>query len=627
MKNGYWGKVLRVNLINKKKKIEKVSEGIWKQLLGGSGYGAKVLLEETPPNIDPLSPENKIIIGVGLYQGAKTPGNAKWSVVTKSPLTGTYLDSAGGGDWAPLFKKCGYDAIIIEGKSKNPVYIYITDEDIEFGDATYMWGMDNYETIKYILKKFGNQRKMSALTIGQSGEMLNPIACLACDGHSFAGRGGSGAVFGSKNLKAVIVSGNKQVPIFNKDLATKISRELMKILASAKNVQEFRKHGTPGAVSFLEALGDSPIKYWNGDEWSEGAEKIGAPNYTNMLKAKPIFCVNCPVGCHRHITLEEPKKWALEGPGPEYETLAMMGGNLLNDNLASICKANEICNRLGIDTVSTGAFIGFLMECYEKYVITKKDTSGIEINWGDSEVVVELTKQIAKLEGLGRLFNKGIVGASKKIGEEKTRDIIVHVKNMDFAGHDPRAAFGAAINYAVGPRGACHERGDAQEISFGFYYPELMKDTFDRFDIKQAPSAAFISQNTSAVFNSLTICKFIIKAAGMTLTQLNDLANSITGWNWSVKELIKAGERIFTLQRLVNIKDGLRRKDDKLPTKMYKPAKTGTRAQKIPVPFEQALEEYYRIRGWNKDGIPTAESLRKLGLEDYIKYIPYIPEK
>jgi len=310
-------------------------------------------------------------------------------------------------------------------------------------------------------------------------------------------------------------------------------------------------------------------------------------------------------------------------PSPEYETLAMIGDNLLNDNLASICKVNEICNKMGIDTISTGAFIGFLMECYEKSIIDKKDTNGLELKWGDADLIVNLTEQIAKMEGLGKLFDKGIVGASKKIGEEKTKDLIVHVKNMDFPAHDPRAAFGGAINYACGTRGACYERGDAQEISFGLHYPELgMGKPFDRFSMEQAPQAAFFSENVSAFYNSLTICKFMLTAIDMSLTQLNDLFNSITGWNWFIEEMIKAGERVFALQRLVNIRDGIRKKDDKLPPKMFIAAKTGPRAGKIPVPFEPALEKYYSMRGWDGDGVPTKDTLMELGLEEYIKYLP-----
>jgi len=341
-----------------------------------------------------------------------------------------------------------------------------------------------------------------------------------------------------------------------------------------------------------------------------------------MLKSKPTFCANCPVGCHRHIKLEAPEEWALEGPGPEYETLGMMGANLLNTNLPSIVKANDICNRWGIDTISTASFIAFLTECYEKGIIDKEYTGGIEIEWGNGEVLVELTEQIARLEGLGKLFEKGIVGASQKIGEEETKDIAVHVKNMDLPAHDPRAIFGIAVNYATGTRGACHERGDAQAISTGKYHPEIMEKSFDRFSMEDAPEAAIISQNYSAFFNSVSLCKFMIKVIGMSLTEVKDIFNSITGWGWSVEQLMQAGERIINLQRLVNVRDGIRRKDDKLPKKVFQAAKEGPRKGKSPIPFEPALEDFYKRRGWSIDGVPTEEKLKKLGLEEYISYLP-----
>jgi len=625
MNNGYWGKVLRINLTTETITTEDVPEKVWKQVIGGAGYGAKILLEETTPALDPLSPENKLIFAVGCYQALKAPGNAKWSVVTKSPLTKTYLDSAGGGNWGTLFKKCGYDAMIIEGKSQTPTYICITDSKVRIRDASEMWGMDNYEIVNYIQAEFSQGTPVSALSIGYSGEIMNPIACIAADGHSFAGRGGSGAVMGSKNLKAIIVSGSKKVSLNRKQEGQKRSLEVMRKLA--KDGKDFRNRGTAWSVPKYEALGEVPIKYWTGDLWTEEAKIISGPNYNEMLDAKPVFCANCPIGCHRHINLKEPEKWMLEGPGPEYETLGMMGANLLNKDLPSICKANEICNKFGIDTISTGAFIGFLMECYEKNIITKEDTNGLEIKWGSGEVLVELTKQIARLEGIGKLFKEGITGASQRIGEKETKDLIVHVKNLDLAAHDPRAVFGIAVNYATGTRGACHERGDPQAISLGKYYPEIMERTFDRFSIKEAPKAAVISQDCSAFFNSVSLCKFMVKAVGMSLTEVKDIFNAITGWNWSVEEMLNAGKRIITLQRLVNVRDGIRRKDDKLPEKMFQPAKEGPRKGMIPTPFEPALEEFYQLRGWDKEGIPTKRTLKELELEEYIKYLPLSGEK
>jgi len=453
MVNGYWERVLRVNLTNKTYKIENVPERIWKKFVGGSGFGAKVLLEEVPPKIDPLSPENKIIFAIGAMQALRVPGSGKWSVVTKSPLTKTFLDSAGTGHWAPLFKGCGYDALIIEGKSDIPVYLYITEDNLEFKDASHLWGKDTIETTELIKKELNNSR-ISMINIGPSGEIGNPIACITCDGNSFAGRGGSGAVMGAKNLKAIVAFGKKQVPVYRMEQGRKKAAELMKILA--KQGKEGTKYGTTSAVIANEAIGNLPIKYWNEYSWPD-VEKIGHFKIHEDFEVKPRYCANCPIGCHRHIKLKKNDKIIFDTNGPEYETLALMGSSFLCSDLMAICEANEICNRMGIDTISNGAFISFLAECWEKGLINEKNTDGLVIKWGDGKVLIELTKQIAQLKGIGKWFKEGIQGAAKIIGPE-TKDIIVQVKNMDYAAHDPRHYLSLGVNYATGTRGACHMR-------------------------------------------------------------------------------------------------------------------------------------------------------------------------
>ena len=616
MMYGYWGKVLRVNLTTKKYVVEEVPLEVWKQFIGGSGYGAKVLLEETPPKVDPLSPENKIIFAVGAWQSVNAPGNAKWSLVTKSPLTKTFLDSAGAGHWAPLFKKAGYDALIIEGKNESPIYLYITEDDVQFKDASHIWGKDTIETTKMIKQEIGNTR-VSMLNIGPAGEICNPIACVTCDGDSFAGRGGSGAVLGSKKLKAIVSFGRKQVPVYDLEGAKRKSIELMKILV--KQGASGTKDGTPQVVTPAEEKGDLPMKYWTQDKWAD-APKISAPNYTTILNAKPLYCANCPIGCHRHIKIERPEEFVFEGSGPEYETLGMMGGSFLCSDLIAICKANYICNSMGIDTVSTGAWISFLAECWEMGLINEKDTDGLKIEWGDGAVLVKLTEKIAKLEGIGKWFEEGIQGASKIIGP-KSEDLIVHTKNMDYPAHDPRCSVSFGVNYATGTRGACHVRGAAGDLYYSMY-PELgikEDETLDSMD--KAAERTFIVQNINSFFNQLTICYFMFAFADMNLTQMLEIFNPVTGWDWTVDEVIDAGRRAFTIQRLINVRDGITKKDDILPKKMTIAAKEGGRKGKAPLPHNKALEEYYKLRAWDKNGIPTKESLTRLGLDEYIKYL------
>lgn len=614
---GYWGKLLRVNLTQKTYKIEEIPQETFNKLIGGAGIGAKILLEETVPNVDPLSPDNKIIFGLGPLQAVTFPGNGKWSVITKSPLTGTYLDSAGTGHWAPYLKKAGYDLLVIEGKATEPVYLYINDDVVEIKDAAHLWGKDTVTTSEMIKAEQGDKR-INALNIGPAGENLNPIACITCDGKSFAGRGGAGAVMGSKNLKAIAVWGTKEVPVFDKEKAATICKDLFK--AAYENGKGARAHGTSGAVVPLNELGDIPVKYWRDDVWTGGAARIGAPHYTEYLKAKSKPCINCPLGCHRHVQF----KWEgqqLEGNGPEYETLGMMGSSLLIEDLDAICTANDLCNRYGVDTVSTGAFIGFLVECYEYGWITPEQTGGLELKWGDGKVLVELTRQIINQEGLGKLFKKGIRGAAAEVGHEAEK-IIVEVKGLDYPAHDPRATFGVAVNYATSPRGACHERGNVHAGSLGLYYPELQDAPADRFSVEQAPHAAHLHQSISTFFNTLTLCKFMIGDGGLALTEVSAGLEAITGLKLGPKDLFRIGERVFTLQRLINVRDGLRRKDDSLPEKMKMAALVGPRAGQTPTPHEQILDEYYKLRGWNEQGVPSAETLKELGLEEFISYLP-----
>lgn len=617
---GYWGKLLRVNLTDQTYRVEDIAAETCRKFLGGTALGAKILLEETPPRVDPLSPENKLIFAVGALQGTNFPGNGKWSVITKGPITGTFLDSAGTGHWAPYFKRAGFDLIVIEGRAPKPVYLFVHDDGVDFKDAARLWGQDTVTTSLLIKEELGDKR-INALNIGPAGEIMNPVACVTCDGHSFAGRGGAGAVMGSKNLKAIAAWGTKEVPVKDKQQAAELSKELFKLLHETG--KDFRAHGTPSVMVPLEEMGDTPIKYWRGDVWHRGAALIGTPRYTEFLHVESLPCINCPLGCHRHIHYEFPNGEKLEGNGPEYETIGMMGANLLVDDLPAICQANDICNRMGMDTVSTGAYIGFLLECYEAGWLTPAQTGGMELKWGDGAVLVALTRQIAKLEGLGSLFRQGIRGAAALVGHEAEK-IMVQVKGLDLPAHDPRAVYGLGVNYATGTRGACHERGNPQAGALGLFYPELgMEEPFDRFSVEDAGKCAYIYQTTSLLYNCLTLCKFMVNAGGLTLSEISNAMQTITGWELTPRELFTCGERSYMLQRLINVRDGIRRRDDVLPPKLGIPALVGGRAGKTPYPdHERILSDYYQLRGLDANGLPTAAKLRELDMAEYVPYIP-----
>jgi len=620
MIGGYYGKVLRVDLSSKKTWDEPLSDDVCQKVVGGSGYGAKVLYEEVGPEVDPLAPGNRIIFGLGPLNGSRIPGGGKLNVITKSPLTGIQVDTCTGGRFAAELKKTGYDAVVIQGKSDNPVYLFIDNGKTSINDASSLWGKGSYQVTDILVDEIGSP-KVSVAAIGPAGEKMLEIACLVTDKHSFAGRGGLGAVMGSKNLKAIVARGDQKPKLADPEKVNELNKENRKKIA--KNAAFFRDHGTPGVVVDSEAAGVVPIKNWAGDTWKEGAAKIGGPRFTEYLKIKPLACTDCPIGCHRQAPPKDPQSstlwFAQGGAAPEYETLALLGASCMVDDLDAICLANDICNRQGIDTIAAGSFIAFAMECFEKGLISKEQI-GMELKWGDADAMVEATRQIAQKEGyLGEIFSQGIVQAAQKIGGNSIK-FAQHVRNMDIPAHDPRAWYTMAINYATGTRGACHERAFVEGTEAGMVlFPEVgisEVPTRDTMEGKEIITAKV--QNIYALFNSLVQCNFIL-FGGYTLPDMLEYFNAVTGLNWSMEQLMAAGERVFQLQRALNVLYGSDKKDDVLPDRMFEAAKEGGRANMAPIGLEDSLKKYYSFRGWDKNGRPTKDKLTQLGLTDTVK--------
>lgn len=610
--NGYWNKVLRVNLSKKRVKEEKVKDIVWRKLIGGSGYGAYILYKEVPKNISALEPENKIIFATGPYQASNLPGAAKWQVISKSPLNNYYGESAAGADWGINLKRAGYDAVIIEGRAGRPIYLEISDEEVKLKDAEKIWGKDAYETVD-ILKEDFKLKDYSIATIGLAGENKVKFASIIVDKHSVAGRMGLGAVLGSKKLKAIVVRGEQRPEIAEPDKLKEFKAKLVKKIS--KETSAFREHGTPGSLSRYEKLGDIPVKNWRKDSF-KGYEKISAPKYTEELHARPQACMYCPVGCHRHVRVEEPKEYKMEGAGPEYETLGMLGENCLTDNLKAISKANDLCNRYGIDTIQIGGITSYLMECQERGYIDKGKI-GLDLSWGNADAVIELLNLVANRKGFGNILAEGLDAAIKNIGLE-TEKYTVHVKGVMLPAHDPRAWFGVGLNYATGVCGPGHERGNLQFLYLGTLMPEMgIYKPPEKYTMEGTESFVPIYQDWSSLWNSLVICRFMT-VGGVRLKDMVDALNMITGWELDIYDIMKAGQRIFNLQRLVNVKYGVSRKNDKLPRRIFEPVKKGPHEGKVPEPFESTLERYYEIRGWDKNGKPTREKLRRLGLHELV---------
>ncbi len=615
MGNGYWQKTLRIDLTTGNISVETIPEDDLRRYLGGAGLGAEILRRELPAKINAYDPANRVIFATGAFQGPAVPGGAKFSIMGISPVTGTFSDTAAGANWGPALKNAGYDVVIIQGKSESPVYVHIVDDQVTLQDAGALVGKDSYDTVDAI-RALHDDKKLSVACVGPAGEQQVAIACIAVDKHSFGGRCGLGAVMGSKNLKAVAVRGTQNVPLADPEKVKALTKAFFKKIHDNTIENDFREHGTPGLCETAEGLGDMPIKYWDGDSFAEGAKKLGAPNYTEVLDAKPLPCKYCPIGCHRNITVTSPPEYETSGPGPEYETLGMMGSNCMIDDPKAVAKANDIANRLGIDTISAGAMVGFAMQCQEKGWLTPEQAEGYDLSWGNGLALVRLTEDIGRCTGLGALFKDGTLAAAKTIHPDAP-ETVVHNKGLDYPAHDPRSCNSLAPTYATGTRGACHFRGPCEDIEMGgFFMPEIgiEEGCIKFFEPDNQSLVAARCQDLGVVTNSVVICLFMIDGGDLTLTETVELFNAITGWDYTVQELIKAGERGFTVQRLLNIRDGYDGKTDRLPAKMFKSAQQGFRAGKT-IPFEQLMEDYYSIRGWDANGVPTPETLERLQVD------------
>ncbi|MEM0095763.1 MAG: aldehyde ferredoxin oxidoreductase family protein [Candidatus Bathyarchaeia archaeon] len=612
---GVWGKILRVDLTKKEIREEKLKEDVYKSFIGGGGLGARFLYHEVPAEVDAFHPENRLIFAVGPFQGLKQTGAGKWQVISRSPLIGVNAEAAATGWWGVHFKKTGYDALVIHGRAEKPVYLWITDGRAEIKDASHLWGLDMYETEDQIIKDLG-EKDVQVAAIGQAGERLCRIACIGTEKKSFAGRAGLGAVMGSKYLKAVAVKGTKEVEYADPDTLEKLNKEINKKVH--EKGARIREHGTPVVFKQFSDKGNLPIKNWQLGLW-EGAFKLGAPRYTEYLKAKPWPCAYCTLQCHRKVYVP---KYKMETVGPEYENLAMMGINCMVDDLDDVCYANDLANRYGLDAISLGAIIAWAMESYEKGVITKEDTGGLELKWGSGEALIEMTRRIGLREGrLGWLLGEGVKRAAETIGKG-SEAWAVHIKGMEVPAHDPRAVFHAGLNYVTTPiRYSCHERGNPQHVwvagvnlpEFGVSMPPLKEE--DKWSWENAEKVVAAFQDYCNIVNSLVHCKFMV-FAGYTLTDLLNTFNAATGLNWTMTEFRKAGERITNLQKLLNIRYGWKKEDDlQFPKRLMEPKKEGPAAGKVPKGIQDAVKKYYKHRGWDENGVPTKEKIKELGLE------------
>lgn len=606
---GYYGIVALINLSNQS--VEKVhfSEAIARKYIGGSGLGTYFLMKYSNPSIGTLDPENPLIIFTGPYTATGFPTSGRHQIITKSPLTGIFCESNAGGSFGNKLKKSGFDGLIIIGKADLPVYLIIDNGEISFESAKELWGLDTFVTSQKIKEKLSNNFTVSC--IGLAGENLVPMASIVNDGFEARvnARAGGGAVMGSKKLKAIAVSGSKKVKFFNKDLLIRLSRKKNTELKNAG--QGLNKYGSAGDMVTNEACGDLPIKNWKLGSWSDEVRLISGEKMEDTIVVKNYHCVACPIGCGKIVKFND-----IYGKGPEYETMAMLGSNCLVSDLESLVKANDLCNRLGIDTISTGAAIAFAMELFELGIINEKDI-GFSLQWGDGEALIKMVREIGLNKHFGIILGQGVKKAAQLIGKDSS-EYAIHVKGLEVPAHDPRAFKGIASEYATSNRGACHLAGLAFPWERSKKMPELgYTQPLDRFSDEGKGQHTAEFQNLMSLADSLLFCKYSL-IFGLKISEMIEALNNITGWEVNFEEFIQSGERIFNLKRLFNTSHGISRKDDILPDRISKETrKSGGAADSLPN-LKKQLEEYYKFRKWNSEGIPQEEKLKELGLNEFI---------
>lgn len=614
---GYAGRILEIDLRTGKVERRSVPEEDQRKFLGGSGLAAKIFFDSFDTKGDPLSPENPLIAMNGPVVGTQFPGTSRFAVCGKSPLTGIWGEGTCGGNFGPEMKFAGIDGIIFKGASSNPVYLVIEDDEIEIRDAKDLWGMDNYAVTDLLKERHGKEKKPKVLSIGPAGENLVRFAAICNDKGDFIGRTGMGALMGSKKLKALVVKGTKKVEVSYSEGYAALRKLLVAKSRDAVVAQSFRSMGTDAGMDLGMMTGDVPIKNWSIGEDFQLSANLGGPSLTEKYLTRNHACSFCPVACKRMVKVDGGPFKTEEGPGPEYETCASFGALIMNDDLAGVIKANEWCNRYGLDTISCGATIAFAMEAYEKGLITKKDTDGIALTWGNIEGAIELLHKIAKREGIGAILSEGTREAAKRLGKG-TEEFSVEVKGLEAPMHDPRGFHGMGLAYMTSIRGACHLMHLCLGVEQGMTaYPEAgFQENYVGQSSEGKAEMIKLCEDLGIPCNSLVICEFV--AWTLSANDLAEMVRVSTGFDFSLKELLSCGERTWLLKRGLGNMMGATRVDDRLPKRILMPLKEGAAAGSVP-DVEKLLREYYEIRGLDGEGKPKKEVLLKAGLGDLAK--------
>jgi len=600
--SGMKGKLLRVNLTTKESRVEVIDSKLWETFVGGRGLGAYYLTKEVPPNVGPLSPDNKLIFMNGPLAGTLIPGNNKICVTFKSPLTNTYSNSLCGGHWGPELKFAGYDGLIIEGKAKNPVYISIKNDKIEFKSAEKLWGKLIPESESLLRKELGDDKTIQIALIGLAGEKLVNYACITAGLYREFGRGGAGAVMGSKNLKGIAITGSTDVKVANPEEVFQLGKELIRDLRESRGGKVRRQYGTMELVERVNNAG-----FWITRNFTEGYFEEGYKLEGKRMREEIIIgdssCFGCPIGCGKrtYIRTKNNEKFLMEGP--EFETVGMLGSNCGISSWETLLKASKICDTYGFDTINAGACVSMVMEAFESGKLTLEDTDGIEMSFGNDETLLKTLEKIGRREGLGDILARGLVEASKIL---KIEELAMHSKGQSFPVYDPRGAKGMALTYATSPKGAHHMLA----TTFG---AELSTGT--RFEIKGKGNLERDHQFSMAIVDSIALCSTM--RAGIPLDDLLKAYTTVTGIDHDITSFLKAAERIINLERMYNINLGMDRRNDTLPKRFLEGSLPSGESKGQIVELDALLDDYYNVMGWNSNGVPKEEKLKELELTQY----------
>ncbi|MEX1329966.1 MAG: aldehyde ferredoxin oxidoreductase family protein [Desulfobacterales bacterium] len=607
--HGWMSKILRVNLVNGKSTVESLDPIVAKEYIGGRGLGIYYLNQEVDPKTDPHSPDNLLVMATGPLTGTGAPTGARYMVMTKSPLTGAITCSNSGGQFPTELKRAGFDAIIISGRAEAPVYLWIDQGNADIRKADHLWGKNTHDTTDALLAETDAKAKVAC--IGPAGEKGVLFASIINDKHRAAGRSGVGAVMGSKNLKAVVVKGKGRIPLADPDRFKDVNKKILDIFK--EGIKEtplgLTVNGTAGVVVATQNFGVLPTKNWQQGTF-DGWEKIQGEELSNRFLVKNSACYGCPIGCGRKTRVDVPE-FAGEGEGPEYETIYAMGSNCMVDDLAAITKANYICNELGMDTITMGATIACAMELVERGYLSE-DQVGRTLKWGDADALVELTRMTGNREGFGDLLAEGSYRLADRYGHPELAPVS---KKQEFPGYEPRGSQAMGLAYATSPIGGSHMRGDPAYFEL-FGVPKPMDP--HQWEGKAKVTKAY--QDLSAIIDSAGLCIFFAvrnlaaKDLGVAPVGILEYLNAATDADYTLKELMEAGQRIINAERMFLVRAGFTRKDDSLPKRLTEePAPTGP-AKGMVCHLEEMLEEYYQVQGWSEDGIPADEVLGRLGL-------------